>query len=263
MGFRRRGTILKPAGYDQDAQAYFNELTGTIPDSFKQAVNTFVLTLKADGTWARLDRLYLHATPNQQNARISIVNPTSTPITEVNSPTFTANFGINGDGATSYINYNFTPSVDGVNYTLNSASYFMYSRTNSAANVYDLGVIGTGVSQLNIRWGDGNFYAAINSAPTYGNYLNNPSTGFFQVNRVDSNRVELYKNGVLQATSTPNAATNLPNISYFGMCQNSGGVPNGFTNRQYSISGFGSGLINGATFNTAIQTLATALGFNV
>lgn len=261
MGFRRRGTILKPSGYDSDAQAYFDELTGVIPDAFKSAINTFILTLKADGNFSLLDRLWLHATPNQQNARVSIVNPTSAQITEVNSPTWTANQGYNGDGATSYLNTNFNASTQGVNYTLNSCLVAIYCRSAAAIEGSDIGAIdGANVTLMQIRRAANIYNSSLNDT-AFISTASLSALGFFSSNRL-AGRSKQYKNGVL-LNDQINAVSAIPNIQNYALGFNLNGVATLATTRQYSITAFGSGSIDQSAFYTSIQTLATTLGFNV
>jgi len=52
--------------------------------------------------------------------------------TPVNNPTFTANQGWTGNGTSSYINTNFSPSENGVNYQPGSCSMGVYIRNNVA-----------------------------------------------------------------------------------------------------------------------------------
>ena len=70
------------------------------------AVNTFIRTCIADGNWQLLDRFWLFAQDIQANAVYSIVNPTSTACTQVNSPTWTQYQGYTGNGSNMYLNTN-------------------------------------------------------------------------------------------------------------------------------------------------------------
>src|SRR3990167_3240033 len=109
-----RKIVLSGITYDADAITYFTQLNPSPSFSYKLAVNTLIRQLKADGNWNHLDRFWIHATEYQQNARISVKIPSSTAITEVNSPTWLANFGYMGDAATSYLNTNYDATVNAV-----------------------------------------------------------------------------------------------------------------------------------------------------
>lgn len=251
--------------YDPDAEAYFAQLTVQPSTGFKNAVNTFILTLKADGNWNELDRFWLHATELQQHARVSIVNPSSTQITEVNSPTWAANQGYTGNSANMYLNSNYNIST-GTKYTQNSASLGQYSRSNLTGNGGDMGVVTNGSTGagafVNIRTSGNTFNYNLNSANGVVGAANSDSRGLFVSVRTASNAQSSYKNGVQQSTNT-NASTTPPNLSAFLMAYNQNGTPLGFTGRQNSVHFFGSSAINQSTFYDAVQSLAISIGFNV
>ena len=90
------------------------------------------------------DRLWIHGLNNDVAARTSFVNPSSTIITAVNSPTFTANQGYQGNGSTSYLNTNYNPSTQGVKYTLSNASGFAYIGNNVIETRVAFGSLGSG-----------------------------------------------------------------------------------------------------------------------
>lgn len=255
----------KGSRYDPDAILYFNQLTGSLPISFKNAVNTYVRALKTAGIWTQLDRLWLHATPNQQNARISIVNPTSTPITEVNAPTWTANLGYTGNGATAYLNHNIRES-DLTNYTLNSSSIFLYCRSNVAENVNEYGVYdaGAGPDITACIINSGAFYYMANNIQvadvSYSSNLN--SLGFFMSKRINATDLLNYKNAILLQTQT-GPAQSLLSLNIYSLARNDSFVAAAFSSKQHALIGYGSGSIDKDAMNTATQALAVALGFNV
>src|ERR1700739_558485 len=124
-----------------ETTAYLARCTTQPSAKWTNALNTLIRQMIIDGHWQLFDGLWIFATPTgcQTNAKINIVNPTSTLITEVNSPTWTANQGYNGNGTSSYLNLNYNPS-SGTNFTSNSNSFGTYSRINiNTGNTYDLG----------------------------------------------------------------------------------------------------------------------------
>lgn len=256
----------KGSRYDPDAILYFNQLTGSLPVSFKNAVSTYVRALKAAGIWTQLDRLWLHATPNQQNARISIVNPTSTPITEVNAPTWTANLGYTGNGATSYLNTNYNSLTSSFNFTQNSACYGLYSRTNTANSVSSFGIDDNVVySVMFLRFPADISYFYLNNAASAAGAANTTTLGLFMATRSIAARLDLYKNGVSYGSELQ-VSNGLANRVFYILSWNSlsnGGVAYGFDTRQVSLSVIGGGGINQSDFYTATQALAVAIGFNV
>lgn len=250
--------------YDTDAQLYFDQLTGVVSDVYKTAVNTFVLTLKADGNWAELDRLWIHATENQQNARISLVNPTSTAITEVNTPIWTASKGYSGNGVNMYLNTNYNPSANGVKYIQNSATAFVYlNQVNdtSAGLSYTMGGYDAATRQTDLSYSTvfgGSGLNSIGADAIAGAFVTN---GLIQMVRTASNIVKGYVNDVIKLNTT-RVSTARPGVNMFLLCRNANGAPASYSSNRISVSGFGSGNVNNTTFYTAINTLSVSLGFN-
>lgn len=263
FGYGNSAVFRRPSdtGYDADAQAYFNAVTTPFSTARKAIINTLVTTLKTDGNWTKLDRLWLLATEAQDQALISLVNPAATAMTLVNAPAFVAEQGFTGDGATSYINTNFAPDPDGVNFTQNSASMGVYSRTDIAEASIDYGSEGAWSSWFILKNTDNNFYARINDGATL--LIAMPNTlGFFVQERTAANVKTAYKNGASIGTNAD--ASLILNIYPFFICaRNNSGSMDSPTTKQYSIAFAGSGTINQATLYTAIQTYMTSLGTQV
>jgi hypothetical protein len=221
-------------------------------------LNTFEVSVGSD--LAEFDRLWIHGLSNNIAARTSFVNPSSTIITAVNSPTFTANQGYQGNGTTSYLNSNFIPSTQGVKYTLNSASYGVYSRTNSDISAVDFGSFNVSFTQARLRQGN-IFYGDISSTGSAITFANTSSLGLHIVNR-SGGVISLNKNGVQLAT-VGQAATTLSTINQYILARNQNGTADNFSSRQHALSFAGSGAINLTNFYNAVQALGTSIGWAV
>lgn len=252
------------SNYDADAALYFAQLTVQPSTDFKSAVNTLVLQLKSDGNFTKLDRLWIHAVEIQQHARVSIVNPSSTQISEGNSPTWTANQGYTGDGLTMHLKSNYVPSVDTVNYVLNSGSIGFYSRTNAQLTAVDMGGNGpTNASYVITKFSDGNCYVKLNNTQiTFTSVANSDSRGLFSSVRTASNALLIYRNGSVIKTDTT-ASSSLPTKEIYMLGNNNDGTFQLPSTRQNAFSYIGSGSITQSTFYTALQAFATTIGFNV
>lgn len=216
---------------------------------------------------AEFDRLWIHGLSDTIAARTSFVNPSSTMITAVNSPTFTPNVGYQGNGSTSYLNTNFTPSTQGVKYTQNSASLFVYCRTNSAVDTLEIGGIESYTAQnksfIMVRGSSGYCFYPLNFTTALGS----PSTpvtnslGLF-VSSTSSTNLKLYQNStqITSISSTP--VTTLP-IPIYLLSSNYDSTPYTYSTRQISVSGAGSGVINQSNFYNAVQALGTSIGWAV
>jgi hypothetical protein len=93
-----------------------------------------------DGTWAKMDGLYVFATNSTTTANLNLVS-TSYGLTQNGTVTFSANNGYTGDGSTGYFLTGFEPAISGGNWSLNSASMgvcVLSSRSNSSNNYAEM-----------------------------------------------------------------------------------------------------------------------------
>ena len=252
--FRRGGGGLNP--YLSEYLTRLAAEGGSITGAEQGYLNTFLNSIQA----SEFDRLWVHGLSNQIAARISLVNAlTADLITEVNAPTFTAGVGFTGDGTTDYLDLNFQPSTDGIKYTLNDCSFGVYTQDNVEGG-YILGT-GSGANFVGIRTKlTGNFTAEINSLSSVIG-VSPSANGFWSVGRTGSTNPFVYRNGSsLTINTNPSlASTGLPANEV--TCLAYGGTPT--STNTVSINFFGSANYNQVDFNTAIQSLAVSLGFDV
>jgi hypothetical protein len=252
------------SGYGVYTTAWYTQVLangGTATPTELAALTVFETAVGAD--MAEFDRLGIMGLQNSIAARTSFVNPTSTMLTLVNSPTFTAGQGYTG-GATKHIdtNYNFST---GTKYTLNSGGVYIYSRSNLAVVQLEIGT-SNGVNKiiLDIREPDDKSYGALNVASAANPFWagNTDSRGLFSVTRTGSSTSFQYKNGT-QQNAFANASTAIPNLNAYLLALNSSGSAILNSSRQVAMYGVSSGVVNQSNFYTALQALATTLGFNV
>jgi hypothetical protein len=257
------GELLPDANFDPDAQLYFDELSPQPSYNFKKAINDFILQLKSDSNWDKLDRLWLFATEHQAHAEVSLKNPSSTRVTEVNSPTWTADKGYSGNTSSQYINTNFNASTEGVNYQLNNSSFGVYCTTNVDEHSVEMGVKSgsTYYCTLFLRYSN-DLYADINDN-TGISVSNTDSKGFFTNVRSSSTDSKIYRDGSVFHSTTSNTSTGIPSASFFILARNDAGSPNYYSGKQISLAFAGSGDLSQDTFYAAVQDLATEIGFNV
>lgn len=186
------------SSFDADYQAVLNRATTlgyTLPSASQQIIqNNLVLSLKAGGIWTKLDVLYIFANDGGSDfGTLNWKSPALYQATLVNSPSFTANQGFQGNGTSSYIDTNFNPATQGVNYTLNDASRYAYVFTGSAAQRFEGNVLDN-----NMRLGN---YTSmkINSGTT--NTLDSPfnytvTRGMKSIHRTSSTNVTLYNDSI-------------------------------------------------------------------
>ena len=265
MNISKFNSFYYEAAYSASATAYFNQVTsngGSLTNAEKTYINTFITALGTD--FAEFDRLWIHGLSNSVAARTSLANPTSTMITAVNTPTFTANQGYTGNGTTSYLDTNYNPSTNGVKYT----------RNNNLNGFYGLNAT-TGSNQLVVACGDAigfnmnnpNFTNGVNSLCSVNSgvavFGTQSATTSLNINyRTNSTQVKRSRLGVLIDNITDTSQA-LSNVNFYICGRNQSGTFLNACNIQVSSSFFGSGAINQATFYTAIQALGTSIGWAI
>ncbi len=258
-GLHRR----KFAGFDADAQALFDRMTATPDNIRKNIINDLIVGLRDDGNWDLIDVLVVLAAADPQASLLDWKDLSDGAA--VNAPGFTVDRGATGDGIAAYINTQFNPSTDGVNYTQNSASAFAYCRTELAAggqSIFGLKGAGGDGTLLNPRNATNNMPSFINS-DTFLITANMSSLGLFSVNRVVNNLHEGLINGVSEGTQADTSQA-LLNGDFFVLGENQLGT--GLVNpttRQIALYGLGSGAVNHLEVFNRVQTYMTAIGAQV
>ena len=250
------------SGVDPDAAAFFARVTaagGTLSNTEKTAVNTLVVTLKANSLWAPMLAIYpmvgASAAACAQNLKSSSFTGTFT-----SGWTF-ASTGVTPNGTSAYMD---TGLVTNTNLSLNSAHLSYYSRTNTTTlNAFDMGSSATSAEFYLCYKAFGNQYVAIHSGGSTYNALAD-TLNLLQVNRVNSTQVKVYKNGATHQTISLNS-NSLNSLNNFIGCMNVAGTPTFFTNRQCAFASIGDGLTDtqASNFYTAVQAFQTTLSRQV
>jgi len=176
------------------------------PAALVPAIDGLVRSLVGAGVWAKLDMLKIQAVHDEQAARLNWISSDYTS-TAVNSPTFTAYRGFNGNGTPSYMNTGFNPGAAiGAKFVRDSASLGLWSLTNSSNVVNDMGNWNGGWgASIQARWSEGVFTVAANSG-VLANDPSDTSLGFFSWSRSNSTNVEKYKNATLVRTEAKDSS---------------------------------------------------------
>jgi hypothetical protein len=221
--------------------------------------------LTTDGVWAKLDRLWIYAQLTEGVALVDLV--VSDVATAVNSPTFTANKGYTGEDVaspTKYINTNYNPVTDAINYSLNDAHMSAWSVTNVAAvnGGCWLGLTdgGASITELTVTFTDGNIYSRINASAINAG-TTTARAGHWISTRDSSTTDQLYKNGSLFAS--PNATSNsVTNLDFFALARNQAGSPLIGTPNQLAMVSMGGALDStlATAFYNRLRTYMTAVG---
>jgi hypothetical protein len=238
--------------YNAITRAWIAEIIsrgGSVETIEKRATSSFIDGLESDAY--RFDRLNDFGLQNKIAAKTSIVNPTSTAITEVSSPTFTPGQGFNGNGLSSYLICNYNPVTDGLNFVSGNFAYGVYYRTPNASSTIiisnNLGgyYIQTLTNGYNIECG----------GPTLS-YTGTTSLGLLSA-VVNGGVSRIYERGVNIKSNNQSSA--LVNQGFYLLSY--GGILN--STSQLSISYMSSGSVNQSNFYTQVQALGTSLGWAV
>lgn len=242
--------------YLPQTYAYLNQCTTQPTAKWASALNNFINQLIIDGNWTLLDRLWIFATNVQQNARVSIVNPTSTAITEVSSPTWTMNVGYTGNGSSSYLNTNYNVHT-GINFIAASGIYGVWCQADVSTTGIDMGVFdGTDALQLYCRYTDNKFYGLFGGGAGYASATVSSAVGMDVCKGLSGNE-SIWQNGVQLATVAHTLAT--PNLVAYILAQNNSGTANNFSIHQLGMAFFGSGSINQLKLYNAFITFLSAI----
>jgi len=226
---------------EMETTRYLAALTTPLSDSQEVNINTFIRMLKdslaIDSLPQKFDVMYLFANETSEAGLLNLVKRDNDAEVLQATVTFTAWQGFAGDGVGGIITTNYNPSTEGNNYTVNNASFGLYSRTNSAAAVRDGGgADGTQSTVLAIKWSDNNTYSIINNLSNLSPAMSS-SAGLHIITRTAAAVAKRYYNADSLATDT-DAAIGIPNKNFY-VC-----APNGsatFSNRQFAFAFLGAG----------------------
>jgi hypothetical protein len=225
--------------------------------------NRLINDLKAAGIWGKLDSFVVFATNGNSNFALIDWKRLS-QYTAVNSPSFTPNQGFAGNGSTSYINTNYNPSVDGINFSQNNASMGIWRRILGAGISGGSGEMGAlqsspaVVTRMTVSRGFN--LSGFNDAGPGGIPVTNiASTGLISMNRVNSTTYNFFNNGVLYEQRTQ-VTTGLPNLNLYIFGHNYDNTFIQPNQSQFSMVYMGADLTNEQVdFTNALNRYLTAI----
>jgi hypothetical protein len=249
--------------YDEHVNNWALSMSAAPTTYFTQQLSTMVQKLKTAGVWAKLDRLYIFATENQQHALKCI--KTGMPVTKVGTPTWTQNTGYSGFTAANYLDTNYSAGTSSTAMTQNEASVGTYNLNDTTGTMVDIGAIsGSSGIELNARSAS-NTPVRINAA-ALGNITVNGtnSIGFFAASRIQSNKTNGFKyGGYLTGTLSNASVPLLTRRSIFIGCRNNNGTPDQASTRAIAMAFIGGGLtsLEMDQFAQAVQVFALTRGW--
>jgi hypothetical protein len=267
VGVRVGGrTPVGGSAYDADAQAFFDRVTtagGTLSETEKNATNTLVVSMKADGVWSAMKAIYpmvgASAAACAQNLKSSSFTGTFT-----SGWTFASN-GVTPNGSSAYMDTGFNINTE--QSSVHNYTHGFYSGTigNAAAVKASMGsLVGASESDILIRWAGSIFYGNISEVTYNNNFANNDTHGFYVAQRSATNRTQSFKNGtkVIDVANTPTVKTNLP--IYIG-ARNTNGTASNYDDKRCQFAFMGDSIsdANQGNFYTAVQAFQTTLSRQV
>jgi len=137
--------FYEAGGYDTwctQYQTVYDSFTTKPTAAIAEQQNTMVLGLVNSGIWAKLDVFYITASQSLADSLINWITPGTHDLTVHNliAGLWTQYRGWTGNGINGYLNTNYKPDTDGVNYVLNDASFGCYVRTNINESSVQIGL---------------------------------------------------------------------------------------------------------------------------
>ena len=246
-------------GVDPDAQAFITAAGITNPTQ-QGAINTLVVSLKGYGIWTKFKAIYPIVGGSSSSHAVNLKTPGTYNLTFATGWTHSST-GMTPNGAT-YANTGI--NVNSV-MTLNSSSFGIYNRTDTAAGFKAHGVSVGSYFVLFDKWIGNMTYGYINDNGSTGvTASNTDAKGFYQVSRTASNALRLVKNTTHYTSSA--ASSSKPNDNfYLGANHVGGGNFNYANDRQLAFGYLADGLSQTECDNlyTAVQAYQTTLSRQV
>jgi hypothetical protein len=209
---------------DPDYQAVLDRavfLGYSVPSESQQIKQGNLITsLKSVGIWAKLDVFYNFANNGGADfGRLNWKNPSLYESTLVNTVPFTINEGFEGNASNSYLNTNYNPLVNGVNFQRDNASVYIWLNKAATLGTFRIAV-GMGINNVSIC-NESNVRQRLNqSSFNLSTAVDLGGTGMKSINRATSTGTELFNNktqfsrtinsqAVINATTVLFASSNL------------------------------------------------------
>ncbi|MFM9860738.1 hypothetical protein RUR49_19965 [Pseudoxanthobacter sp. M-2] len=237
---------------DPDAAAYASAMT-VAPSAARVALfDAFVRAIKAGGLWTRLDLLYLLAAHDEQAGRVNLIAPGAHTCTAVNSPSFVADRGFAGDGATSYLSTGLNPSLGGTRFAQNDATLFVWSLTDLNASAAE---IGTGSATRLLARSFGALAARANTT-TSTTVAVADSLGLVGWSRTSSAGHDFFRGGTVVASPVQASDQISAGVVRIGAAAST------YSARRLAVAGVGAGLDGGqiAALDAACEAYLDAVG---
>lgn len=255
--FGNRG-LWRQASFRPETKALLARMSPTPSRPRQIVINRLITSLIRDGVWAKLDVLQVYAADAQANALLNWVSG-SYNSTAYNSPTFTADRGFTGDGATAYLDTGYAAS-SGPKWGQNDHSFGRWLRSGPGGGAMDLGAYEVAtLKSAYVLSNVGTQYQVSDSGTIQT--VNASVIGSVTATRTASGSFDIYKNGAfvtnVVAVSRPGST-----LSMYVLAYNFDGGAATFSPNQLGAVYMGAALTAGDTLalHNALQAYMTAVG---
>ena len=194
--------------YEDEAISLFSRMDVDPSAIDKFDYNRIIADLKTFEIWDSLDCFWLLASHDSQAAQLNWVEDDHN-LTTVNTPTFTAYEGYQGNGTDERLDTDFNPTNDGVHYLQDGAFVAVYVLEGSPDVGSDVGLNGVDDMFIRTKHTNENVIGRLNDQ-TNSSIAVDTSIGITVLVRESSSVTKIYKNGRLLFTFS-STSTGLPN----------------------------------------------------
>jgi len=240
----------------------FATATGITDTTILGALNTFDLGLISNGLDTKMKAVYPFVGTTSSTQKYNFMDArdlnSAFRLQFFGGGTFSSN-GYQPNGTNAYANTFLNPTN---NLTLNSASFGVYSRTNSTQGAYGINQSDTNIFQNNL--GTGNFIIG-NYNVGFITYTQSPSTRMLMATRRSVNDFQAYRNGTSLGTDTTLSSTNVNGDFFFGARNRLLFGIDSYSNHELAFSFIGNSLTNQNCIDLTnlVNTLQTTLNRQV
>jgi hypothetical protein len=202
----RTRAVFGPPTYGAEAEALFARFAVDPGEARRGQIDSLIGALKAAGAWAKLDALYLFAAHDAQAARLNWIQP-AFDATAVNGPTFTADRGYAGDGASAYLDTGFNDLTGSALWSQDAMCAGIWVNQWAGSSNSVLGLTG-GTASLRIGASATTIVSRIHSTTSFNPAFSNASPGHLVATRDGATSSRMLRNGASVTTSTAASTAN-------------------------------------------------------
>lgn len=219
--------------------------------------NRLLRTYKTMGVFANFEVFYVPLNDGSLGfGTLNWVAPSSYQLTLVNAPSWTSNLGFTGNGTSSYLNTNFTPSTNLAVGSQNNLSIGVYCAAGGQSSGMLMGSVQTSPARrlsAAARNTSDLAFTNINDNTTL-TAANGEAVGLYHFYRDNSTLLNYYRNGVSVSTSFAATSTGLNSNNIYLLARNNAGVADLFSAQTLGMAWIGSSM--------SIYTNAINVAFN-